>query len=73
MTDLLRQAVEQVEQLPEEAQNDIAAKMIALADDIKWARLLSHPKTADLLDMLSAEGDAEDEAGLTRPLSESYE
>ena len=73
MTDLLRQAVEQVEQLPDEAQNDIAAKMIALADEIKWERLLNHPKTADLLDMLSAEGDAEDEAGLTRPLSESYE
>jgi hypothetical protein len=73
MTDLLRQAVEQVEQLPDDAQNDIAAKMIALADEIKWTRLLSHPKTADLLDMLSAEGDVEDEAGLTRPLSESYE
>lgn len=34
--------------------------------------LLNDPKTELLLDMLSAEGDAEDAAGLTRPLSESY-
>jgi len=65
MTDLLRQAVEQVEQLPDDAQNDIATKMIALVDEIKWTRLLNHPKTADLLDILSAEGDVEDETGLT--------
>ena len=73
MTEQLRRAMEIIEQLPDDAQNEIAAKMLALADEQKWERLLSHPKTEDLLDMLSADGDAEDAAGLTRPLSESYE
>jgi hypothetical protein len=73
MTEQLRRAMEIIEQLPDDAQNEIAAKMLALADEQKWERLLSHPKTEDLLDMLSADGDAEDAAGLTRPLSKSYE
>jgi hypothetical protein len=72
MTEQLRRALEQLEQLPEEAQNDIAARLLAFVDEQKWERLLNHPKTEDLLDMLSAEGDNEDAAGLTRPLSESY-
>ncbi len=73
MTEQLRHAVEQIEQLPEEAQNEIAAKLLVLMDDQRWEELLDHPKTEALLDILSAEGDAEDAAGLTRPLSESYE
>ena len=73
VTEQLRRAMEIIEQLPDDAQNEIAAKMLALADEQKWERLLSHPKTEDLLDMLSADGDAEDAAGLTRPLSKSYE
>ena len=72
MTEQLRRALEQIEQLPEQAQNDIAAKLLAFVDEQKWEQLLNHPKTEDLLDMLSADGDAEDAAGLTRPLSESY-
>lgn len=73
MTEQLRRALEQIEQLPEDAQNEIAAKMLAFADEQRWEQLLNHPKTEDLLDRLSAEDDAEDVAGLTRPLSESYE
>lgn len=73
MTEQLRRAMEQIEQLPEDAQNEIAAQMLALADQLQWEWLLNHPKTEELLDMLSADGDAEDDAGLTRPLSESYE
>ena len=73
MTEQLRRAVEQIEKLPEDEQNEIAANLLALADERQWKQLLSHPKTETLLDMLSAEADEEDEAGLTRPLSESYE
>ena len=73
MTEQLRRALELIEQLPEDAQNEIAAKLLAFADEQRWEQLLSHPKTEELLDMLSADGDAEDAAGLTRPLSESYE
>ncbi|WIG58280.1 MAG: hypothetical protein OJF49_001025 [Ktedonobacterales bacterium] len=73
MTEQLRRAVERIAMLPEAEQNEIAARMLALLDDQRWERLLNDPKTEILLDILSADGDAEDDAGLTRPLSESYE
>lgn len=73
MTEQLRRVIEQIETLPEDEQNAIAAKLLELADERRWDALLRHPKTEALLDMLSAEAEAEDEAGLTRSLSESYE
>jgi hypothetical protein len=73
MSEQLRRALDIIEKLPEDAQNEIAAKLLAFVDEQRWKQLLSHPKTEELLDMLSADGDAEDSAGLTRPLSESYE
>lgn len=58
---------------PKKRRTKLRQSCFALIDDQRWEELLNHPKTEALLDILSAEGDAEDAAGLTRPLSESYE
>jgi len=64
MTEQLQRVIEQIETLPEDERNAIAARLLELADERRWDTLPRHPKTDALLDMLSAE--AEDEAGLTR-------
>jgi hypothetical protein len=69
MIDILRQVIEQVEQLGPDEQGIIAERfqhvLEELAEERRWTELLHDPRTPDLLDRLADEARAEYEAGRT--------
>jgi hypothetical protein len=71
MTDLLKRAVAEAEQLPQEDQDLIAHRMLEeIASERRWAELIADPRSHALLECLAAEAIAEHEAGETRDLDE---
>jgi hypothetical protein len=72
MTEQLRKAIEQVEQLSAAEQDHIAALMLEeVASEERWEALFDDPRSERALAQMVAEAIAEDEAGLTRDLCAS--
>ncbi len=69
MIETLQRMLEQVEQLPPDDQAIIAERLQQvleeLADERRWAELLNHPRSPELLDRLADEALAEDAVGAT--------
>jgi hypothetical protein len=69
MIEMLRQVIEQVEQLGPDKQELIAQRfqrvLEELAEERRWTELLHDPRTPALLDRLADEARAEYEAGQT--------
>lgn len=55
MTELLKKAFEQARQLPEDAQNALAAIILEAIEEREWEKLLSSPRGQRTLDHLIAE------------------
>lgn len=77
MTDRLRRAVddvthlaEEAEQLPPDEQDLLAARIEALANDLRWQQLLDDPARAEAVDALAGEALADYAAGRSRPLGD---
>lgn len=69
MTIHLDQVIERVRQLPDEQQEQIAALIEqALEAEQRWSKLLSSPESEKFLELLDAEIEQEERAGLTQPL-----
>ncbi len=69
MTALLEHAVAKARRLPEEAQDALAALLLAEIDDeAQWDAAFSRPESHDVLARLAAEARAEHEAGRTLDL-----
>lgn len=80
MIDRLRRAVddvthlaEEAEQLPLDEQEALAARIEALANELRWQQLLDDPARAKSVDALADEALADYAAGRTRPLSDILE
>jgi hypothetical protein len=76
MTDALRQAIERIEQLPDDLRLEAAARIEALASELadrKWEDLFADPGTASFLDTLEAEVQAEKQQGTLIPLERLLE
>lgn len=66
MIDALKQAFDRAAQQPEDQQAAIAAAIMRmLDDDARWDALFADPLTREALDLLAAEGIAEDDADET--------
>lgn len=64
MTNLLRRAFEEVEKLPETAQDEVASWLLAeLADEQRWSAAFANSQP--VLANLAAQALAEHEAGVT--------
>jgi mannose/cellobiose epimerase-like protein (N-acyl-D-glucosamine 2-epimerase family) len=83
MTERLQQAVaqatarvaqlaEQAERLPPDEQDELAARIEVLANELRWEELLNDPSRAAAIDALAEEALADLAAGRTRPLSEVF-
>lgn len=81
MTERLRQAValavasvthagEQAERLEVDQQEEVAAHIEALANELRWQELLNDPDRVAAVDHLADEALAAFESGQTRPLAE---
>lgn len=71
MIDLLKQAVEQAAQLPEDEQRHIAEMILAEIDsDKRWEELLNDPRSEAVLERMAEEAHQEYLAGKTRDLDE---
>lgn len=69
MTEALQRAFELAQQQPDEEQEAIAQMIFeTFAAEKHWNELLSHPKSATLLDKLAAQAREEYDAGLTHDL-----
>ncbi|WIG59710.1 MAG: hypothetical protein OJF49_002457 [Ktedonobacterales bacterium] len=75
MTERLRRAMESVndvveraEQLNPEEQDALAARIEAMANELRWDELLNDPHRTASLDALAGEALADFEAGKTQPL-----
>ena len=66
----LRQVMEQVQQLPEDAQRHIAALIEAELEEREWDALVSTPGSQRFLTMLAEEARRETAEGKTRDLDE---
>ncbi len=66
----LRQVMEQVQQLPEDAQRHIAALIEAELEEREWDALVSTPESQRFLAMLAEEARQETAEGTTRDLDE---
>ena len=67
MTELLRQAIREMEKLPSEEQDALAAWILAeLASERRWAQLLN--RSQDVLAQLAQEALEEHRRGETQPL-----
>lgn len=72
MTKLLEQAILEIEKLPEDAQNAIAARLLAdLADEQEWAEQFA-ATTDPQWDQLAAMARREIEAGDITPLDDVF-
>lgn len=66
----LRQVMEQVQQLPEDAQRHIAALIEAELEEREWDALVSTPESQRFLAMLAEEARQETAESTTRDLDE---
>lgn len=72
MTKLLEQAIDQIEKLPEDAQDAIAARLLAdLTDEIEWTARFSATTDAQW-DRMAAMVRQEIAAGDTMPLDQVF-
>ena len=72
MTETLQRAFELVQQQPEEEQEVIAQLILEeLGAEEHWNQLLTHPKSATLLERMAEQARKDYAAGLTRDLDES--
>lgn len=65
MTELLKQVVAQVEQLPSEQQDEIAELMRREREEREWDAIVSTPASQRFLEHLAAEARREEAAGET--------
>ena len=65
MTDLLKQVVAQVEQLPADQQDELAELLQMELEQREWDALIASPESRRYLAQLVAEAEAEDAAGQT--------
>jgi hypothetical protein len=84
MTERLQQAVaraeanvaqlaKQAEHLTPEQQDELAGRIEALANELRWEELLNDPSRAAAVEALAEEALADLAAGRTRPLSEVFD
>ena len=70
MTQLLQEAFEKANQLPQEEQDRFARFLLAeLESEQRWAELFNRPESEDLLERLADEALAAHRAGQTQPLN----
>ena len=73
MIDLLKEAFNQAELLPEEEQRALAQMILErIANEKRWEELLDDPTRATAVDALAEEALAEFKAGKSYPLSEVF-
>lgn len=68
MTEKLRAVYEQAQELPEETQNELAARIEAMMDELserEWERIISQPHVIQAIIELEAEAKRRDDAGET--------
>lgn len=68
MTEKLRAVYEQAQELPEETQNELAARIEAMLDELserEWERIISQPHVIQAIIELEAEAKRRDDAGET--------
>lgn len=68
MTEQLRRAIEAMQQLPDETQNELAARIAAILEEIdeqEWDRIVSQPRVQQRLRELGQQALVEDAAGET--------
>lgn len=65
MTEQLRQAVEQAQQMPEQVQNTIATRILEEIEEAEWDAIVSQPHVQRRLRELAQQALAEDAAGKT--------
>lgn len=71
MTTLLKKAIEELSNLPEEKQDFYAQEILdSLEGDEKWDALFADPRSETLLSQMAAKALEEYKAGETRPLDE---
>jgi len=72
MTERLRQAIAEAEQLPEQEQDAVAEILLAeIAAERRWQILFSDPRSPTLLERMATDAIAEDDAQRTLDLRES--
>ncbi len=72
MTETLRQAVAQVEQLTPEQQDAIAKLMLRELEEREWETLVGSEASLRFLQRIVADAQAEDTAGKTRESSDRW-
>lgn len=71
MTTLMKKAIEELSNLPEEKQDFYAQEILnTLEGDEKWDQLFADPRSETLLSGMAAEAREEYQAGKTQPLDE---
>ena len=72
VTEALKRAVDQVEQLSPEEQDAIAAVIERELADRKWEELFASPASEGFLERLESEARREDAAGLTQDSTDRW-
>ena len=72
MTELLKRVVAEIEQLPPEQQDAIAAAMQRELEEREWDALVAKPGSQRFLEQLAAEARAENAAGETQESGERW-
>ena len=69
MSDLMEQAIQKLNQLPEQDQESIASIILQeIESEHRWDELFGRPESADVLARMADEALAEARAGRARPL-----
>lgn len=71
MTEQLRQALEQLEKLPEAAQNEAAERILAIAAEMaerRWDELIADPRSELFFDHVAEQYERAKQSGAFRPL-----
>ncbi len=69
MTQMLERAMQRLKELPEEAQDSIAEKILLEIDEAQWAALFDRPESQAALETMAEEALKEHRAGKTKPLT----
>ncbi len=65
MTELLRRAFERAQQLPDDAQNALAARILEAIEEQEWDEIISKPRVREALRTLAREARRQEAAGKT--------
>lgn len=72
MTETLRRVFLEVEQLPAEEQEALAAAIELVLEEREWDALIAQPQSFAFLERLAAEARQEDAAGLAREATDRW-